>query len=126
MPWWFTPVVEIAKLWQAQALVALALVAVILVVAGRRWVRRHYREVLILMRGVAIHMIQNRPPTDDQNRLQANLNWWETEVARILPRAGATPGEVGRFQALGNVYHPTPIAEKIARLDAIIERLEGR
>jgi hypothetical protein len=78
------------------------------------------------MRGVAFHMIQNRAPTDDVTRLQQNLNWWESEVLKILPRAGAKSLEIARFVALGNSYHPTVIAAKIARLDRIISRLEGQ
>jgi hypothetical protein len=73
-------------------------------------------------------MIQNRPPTDDTTRLQENLNWWETEVLGILPRAGAESHEIARFArvgAPGNVYHRAKIAEKITRLDVIIARLEG-
>ena len=58
--------------------------------------------------------------------LRENLTWWENEVLKILPKAGATRGQVDRFQYLGNVYHTTIIAEKIARLDVIIDSLEGR
>ena len=126
MAWWVMLLIEAAKLWQTQAAVAVLIVIVVFVLLAVRWVRGYHRRTLILMRGVAFHMIQNRPPTDDATRLQQNLNWWETEVMSILPRAGAKPREIARFGALGNVYHPTIIAEKIARLDAIIDRLEGQ
>ena len=126
MPWWLASLLEAAKLWQTQAAVAVLIVIAVLALVTVRWVRCHHRRTLILMRGVAIHMIQNRPPTDDATRLQQNLNWWETEILKILPKAGAKPGEIVQFEALGNIYPPTVIAEKIARLDAIVRRMEGQ
>ena len=128
MQQWSTLLLEATKLCQIQAAVALLIMMVVLVVVAVRWVRRYHRQTLILLRGVASQMIQNRPPTDDTTRLQENLNWWETEVLGILPRAGAKSHEIARFArfgAPGNVYHRSMIAEKITRLDAIIARLEG-
>ena len=128
MQWWSTLLLEATKLCQIQAAVALLIMMVVLVVVAVRWVRRYHRQTLILLRDVAFQMIQNRPPTDDTTRLQENLNWWETEVLDILPRAGAKSHEVARFArfgAPGNVYHRAMIAEKVTRLDAIIDRLEG-
>lgn len=115
--------------WQVTLLletaVAVLIIGVVLVLLAARWVRGYHRRTLILLRSVAFHMIQNRPPTDDATRLQQTLDWWEREVMSILPRAGAKPREIARFGAVGNIYHPTIIANKIARLDAIIDRLEG-
>jgi hypothetical protein len=128
MQWWSTLLLEATKLCQIQAAVALLIMMVVLVVVAIRWVRRYHRQTLILLRDVAFQMIQNRPPTDDTTRLQENLNWWETEVLDILPRAGAKSHEIAwfaRFGAHGNVYHRAMIAEKVTRLDAIIDRLEG-
>ena len=128
MQWWSTLLLEVTKLCPIQAAVALLIMMVVLVVVAVRWVRRYHRQTLILLRDVAFQMIQNRPPTDDTTRLQENLNWWETEVLGILPRAGAKSHEIARFARFGgpgNVYHRSTIAEKITRLDAIIARLEG-
>ena len=97
MQWWSTLLLEATKLCQIQAAVALLIMMVVLVVVAVRWVRRYHRQTLILLRGVAFQMIQNRPPTDDTTRLQENLNWWETEVLDILPRAGAKSHEIARF-----------------------------
>ena len=108
--------------------VALLIILVVLAVLSLCWMRRYYRQNLVFMRGVAVHMIQNRPSTDDAARIQQNVNWWETEVLKILPRAGAKSDEIARFArcgAAGNVYHRGMIAQKIARLDAIIDRLDG-
>jgi hypothetical protein len=73
MPWWLTPIIEAAKLGQVQAMAGLAAIAMIAVIAGLRWMRREHCRTLILMRSMAIHMLQNRPPTDSQTRLQENL-----------------------------------------------------
>jgi hypothetical protein len=80
---------------------AVVILGVAVVIAALKWMRRQHCRTFVLMRAMAIHMIQNRPSTDDQQRLQENLNWWEAEVVRILPKAGATPGEIGDFSALG-------------------------
>jgi hypothetical protein len=125
MPPWATDVIELAKLWGPKAgPVAVVVVAAIVWVLKSK--RRHHLQTLLLMREVGIHMIQNRPPTDNAHRLQQNLIWWDGKVADILPKAGATSGEIAQFQALGNIYLAPVIAQKIARLDAIINRLEGR
>jgi hypothetical protein len=127
MPWGVTLFLEATKLWQTQAAVAVLITVVVLVRIAVRRARGYHRQTLILLRGVAFHMIQNRPPTDDTTRLQENLSWWETEVLSILPRAGAKSADIARFArfgAPGNVYHRAMIVEKIARLDAVIARLE--
>src|SRR5262245_15785860 len=127
MQWWVTSLLDVAKLCQTQAAVAVLIIIVFCVLVVVRWVRGYNRQTLILLRGVAFHMIQNRPPTDDATRLQDNVNWWETEVLKILPRAGAKSDEIARFAQLGaagNVYHRGMIGGKIGRLDAIIDRLE--
>ena len=128
MQWLITSLFDVAKLCQTQGAVAVLIIIVVFVLVAVRWVRGYHRQTLILLRGVAFHMIQNRPPTDDATRLQENLNWWETEVLTILPKAGAKSREIARFARYGapeNVYHRAMIVEKIARLDAIIARLEG-
>jgi hypothetical protein len=128
MQWWVTSLLDVAKLCQTQAAVAVLIIIVVFVLVAVRWVQGYHRQTLILLRGVAFHMIQNRPPTDDTTRLQENLNWWETEVLSTLPRTGAKSAEIARFArfgAPGNVYHRAMIVEKIARLDAIIARREG-
>jgi len=116
-----------AGLCQIQAAIAVLLIMVALMLIAVRWLRRYHRQSLILLRSMAFHMIQNRPPTDDPVRLQQNVNWWETEVLKALRRAGAKSDEIAqftRFGAAGNVYHRGMIVGKIARLDTIIDRLE--
>ena len=128
MPQWVGFLLEVAKLCQIQAAVAVLIMLVVLLLAVVRWVRGYHRQTLVLMRNMAFQMIQNRPPTDDSTCLQQNLSWWETQVISILPKAGAKSGEIARFArfgAPGNVYHRAMIAEKITRLDVIIARLEG-
>ena len=128
MQWWSTSLLEATQLCPIQAAVALLIMMVVLVVVGVRWARHYHRQTLTLLRNVAFHMLQNRPPTDDATRLQENLNWWETEVLGILPRAGAKSREIAlfaRFGAPGSIYHRPMISEKIARLEAVIARLEG-
>ena len=110
------------------AVVAVPIILFALVLLAVRWVRGYHRRTLVLMRSVAFHMIENRPPTDDATRLQENVDWWEREVLKILPRAGAKSGEIaqfGRLGAAGNIYHRGMLGEKIARLDAIIDRMES-
>jgi hypothetical protein len=124
---WGTLLLETAKLCQIQAAVAVLITMVMLVLVAVRWMRRYHRQTLILLRSMAFHMLQNRPPTDDPMRLQENVNWWEREVLKTLPRAGAKSDEIAqftRFGAAGNVYHRGMIVGKIARLDTIIDRLE--
>jgi len=124
---WSTFVLETTKLCPIQAALALLIIMAVLVLVAVRWMRRYHRQTLILLRGVAFHMIQNRPPSDDAMRLQENVNWWEREVLKTLPRAGAKSDEIvqfTRFGAAGNVYHRGMIVGKIARLDTIIDRLE--
>jgi len=130
MQGWSTLLLVATQVCPIQAAVALLImmVVVVLVLIMVRWARQFHRRTLILLRNVAFHMIQNRPPADDTTRLQENLNWWETEVLTILPKAGAKSREIARFARYGapeNVYHRAMIVEKIARLDAIIARLEG-
>src|SRR5215813_8219253 len=127
MQWLITSLFDVAKLCQTQGAVAVLIIIVVFVLVAVRWVRRYHRQTLILLRGVAFHMIQNRPPSDDAMRLQENVNWWEREVLKTLPRAGAKSDEIAqftRFGAAGNVYHRGMIVGKIARLDTIIDRLE--
>ena len=127
MQWLITSLFDVAKLCPIQAAVAVLIIIAVCVPVAVRWVRGYHRQTLILLRDVAFHMIQNRPPADDTTRVQENLNWWETEVLSILPRAGAKSAEIARFARFGapdNVYHRGMIVEKIARLDAIIARLE--
>jgi hypothetical protein len=115
MHWWSTLLLDVAKFWPIQAAVALLIMIVVLVLVAVRWARQQHRQTLILLRGVAFHMIQNRPPTDDATRVQENLNWWEIEVLKILPRSGAKPDEIGRFArfgAAGNVYHRGMVARR--------------
>jgi len=122
---WSTSLLAI-KSCPIQGAVALLIMLAMLLVAVR-WRRRYHRQTLTLLRSMAFHMIQNRPPTDDPIRLQENVNWWDTEVMKTLPRAGARSGEIAefrRFGAAGNVYYRGMIVGKIARLDTIIDRLE--
>jgi hypothetical protein len=124
---WRTLLFETAKLCQVQAAVAVLIMMLMLLLVAVRWMRGYHRQTLILLRSMAFHMIQNRPPTDDPMRLQENVNWWEREVLKALPRAGAESDEIAqftRFGAAGNVYHRGMIVGKIARLDTIIDRLE--
>src|SRR5262249_17604338 len=86
---WSTFVLETTKLCPIHAALALLIIMAVLVLVAVRWMRRYHRQTLILLRGVAFHMIQNRPPSDDAMRLQENVNWWEREVLKTLPRAGA-------------------------------------
>src|SRR5262249_45162263 len=128
MQWLITSLFDVAKLCQTQGAVAVLIIIVVFVLVAVRWVRGYHQQTLILLRVVDFHMIQNREATDDATRLQEDLNWWETEVLSILPRAGAKSAEIARFArfgAPGNVYHRGMIVEKMARLDAIIARLEG-
>src|SRR5215470_7477170 len=80
MQWWSTSLLEATQLCPIQAVVALLIMMVVLVVVAVRWARHSHRQTLALLRNVVFHMLQNRPPTDDATRLQENLNWWETEV----------------------------------------------
>jgi|SRR5215471_14968947 len=128
MQWWSTSLLEATQLCSIQAAVALLIMMVGLVLVAVRWARQYHRQTLTLLRDVAFHMIQNRPPTDDATRLQENLSWWETEVLGTLPRAGAQSREIAlfaRFGAPGSINQRAMISEKIARLDAIMARLEG-
>src|SRR5262245_25969436 len=128
MQGWSTLLLVATQVCPIQAAVALLIMMVVLVLIMVRWARQFHRRTLILLRNVAFHMIQNRPPADDTTRLQENLNWWETEVLGTLPRAGAKSREIAlfaRFGAPGSINHRAMISEKIARLDAIMARLEG-
>jgi hypothetical protein len=80
---------------------------------------------LSLLRSVAIQMLQNGPRTDDTGRLQELTVWWEDQVIQVLPKVGATPGEIASFRDPGIIYHQSIVAEKIARLEAIIKRTES-
>ncbi len=124
MPPWATDVIELAKLWGPKA-GPVAVVVVGAIMWTLKWKRRHHLQTLLLLREVGVQMIQNRPATDNARLLQENLLWWDGKVVDILPRAGARSRELAQFQALGNIYLPTVIAQKIARLDAILDRLEG-
>jgi hypothetical protein len=46
-------------------------------------------------------------------------------VLQVLPKVGATPGEIASFRDPGIIYHQSIVAEKIARLDVIIKRTES-
>lgn len=87
--------------------------------------------MVILLREVYIHMIQNRP-IDPNNpsqvrRLSDNFDWWESQVVERLSQAGASDGEISEFKALGNLsYGGNVIATKLDVLNKIIRRLEGR
>src|SRR5262245_40276551 len=124
---WSTFVLETTKLCPIHAALALLIIMTVLVLVAVRWMLRYHRQTVILLRGVAFHMIPNRPPSDDAMRLHVNVNWWEREVLKTLPRAGDKSDEIAQFTrigAAGNVYHRGMIVGKIARLDTIIDRLE--
>lgn len=123
---WIKFAIDLIGLWQTQAAAAVVVVVLTNVLAAHRWLRRRHAQTLILLRAVGIHMLQNRPPTDDVRRLAENRDWWDSEVLKVLPKAGATPGEVAGFGDLGNMSHGSIVAEKIARLGKIIDRIEGR
>jgi len=101
MQWWSTSLLEATQLCPIQAVVALLIMMVVLVVVAVRWARHYHRQTLALLRNVAFHMLRNRPPTDDATRLQENLNWWESEGLGILPRAGAKAREIALFARFG-------------------------
>src|SRR5262249_10281337 len=118
MQGWSTLLLVATQVCPIQAAVALLImmVVVVLLLIMVRWARQCHWRTLILLRNVALHMIQNRPPADDTTRLQENLNWWETEVLTILPKAGAKSREIARFARYGapeNVYPRAMIVEKI-------------
>jgi hypothetical protein len=108
MQWWVTSLLDVAKLCQTQAAVAVLIIIVVFVLVAVRWVRGYHRQTLILLRGVAFHMIQNRPPTDDTTRLQENLNWWETEVLSTLHPANRHLVSHPESGGLTNVGHRAP------------------
>lgn len=97
---------------------------------GRSRSVKHSIEMLLLLRAVGIHMLQNRPPVQgneqDERRAEQIFNWWEEETIRTLGKARVLAGEVAEFQDLGNMFQPTIITEKLDRLHKIIKRLEGR
>lgn len=81
-------------------------------------------SLLRFLREVGTHMLLNRPPTDNQARLQENLVWWKHEVMNAAPKAGATDSTISRFKTLGIVYSGSLIVESLARLDEILWETE--
>ena len=83
---------------------------------------------LILLREVYIHMILTRPVDatnqDQVEKLNQNFAWWEAEVTNRLPRVGASSGQISSFKALGNLATGNIRAEKLERLNVIIDRVE--
>src|SRR5262245_66581870 len=103
MPPWATDVIELAKLWGPKA-GPVAVVVVAAIVWALKWKRRHHLRTLLLMHEVGIHMLQNRPPTDNLHSLQQNLIWWDGKVSEIVPYARASSREIDRAQDLVSVH----------------------
>ena len=95
-------------------------------------------QFLVNLKETATHVIINRfilaPNPGDVERLRENFEWWDKEVQAALESEGATASEKLRFRtlvavpALFSQHGPASkimneTAEKIARLDAIIERM---
>ena len=91
-----------------------------------------------ILRDVGITMLLNRPvssPTDE-TKLGSDLNAWGGQVVDVMRRVGARDSEIRRFITLGSVpvrhQGSTPnhtsllnqIAEKLSRLEAVIDRLD--
>jgi len=90
--------------------------------------KRNVLRELILLREVYIHMILTRPVDatnqDQVEKLNQNFAWWEAEVTNRLPRVGASSGQISSFKALGNLATGNIRAEKLERLNVIIDRVE--
>lgn len=82
-------------------------------------------ETLRLLQEVGTHMLRNRPQSDDVNRREENLDWWEARVIETTVGCGISTDTVGRFKVLGDVPDPGGIigriVGKIRSLDRIIE-----
>ena len=105
MPPWATDVIELAKLWGPKA-GPVAVVVVGAIVWALKWKRRHHLQTLLLMREVGVHMIQNRPPTDNAHRLQQNLIWWDGKVPTSCRRQGQRQGRSLSFGPWGTSISP--------------------
>jgi hypothetical protein len=91
-----------------------------------------------ILRDIGINMLLNRPVSGAQQeaRLEADLSSWQDQVTEVMKRVGARDSEVRRFRILGNVplrhQGSSPnhtnlmnqVAEKVERLEGLIDRLD--
>jgi hypothetical protein len=124
---WTALVTPLVKEWGAWG-VLVAVVA--LAIWALRWLlRRHARLTVILLREVCINLIQNGPvtlpPQQQANRVNENITWWESEVAKALESTGASRGQISKFTTLGTLNRGNLIADKLDALESIIRRWDG-
>jgi hypothetical protein len=117
----------------------------IVVAAGTLVILNQFRSLLWqsysafslgILRDVGVHMLLNRPIEVSvevhQKRLEQDLDSWESSVLEVMDRIGVRDSERRRFRVLGEVPSPylgvahvkSRIAEKIKRLEAVIDRFD--